>query len=453
MLDSRFPYSSILKSEPYLSSPYQYASSLSFHYIFWKVLQFIEFLNKIEPSSLRSQSRGGLIIKSLMLILLTSSLYCYTLSYFYQNLSLSPLIPISLSALIGLLFAIHGLSIQHDANHGSFSRSFLINSLFGFVDDMIGGSSLLWRHQHMLAHHLYPNDIEWDSDTFSNYPLFRFNPNTPIKPMHKYQFLYVFPLLSLIGIDYSLRDFLAFSNQKYVHISLHPLRFLDRFVFYLGKFLHFSIVLFIPIYYLSSFYYAFLFFYLPLELMGGFFLAALFAVSHNNTKCLFNMEKINNPSLSTNVRASSSKSNISSIYPIDADSPSESTTEPKFDSQLTHRSVNKDVSFPTNSSLSSPSILTTSSLSTPSPTCWAQSQILTSANWGTNNPFWLLISGGLNYQIEHHLFPSISHIHYPLISQITKQTCQEFNIPYNEYPTFRAIFLDFIRHLYRMGRN
>lgn len=45
-----------------------------------------------------------------------------------------------------------------------------------------------------------------------------------------------------------------------------------------------------------------------------------------------------------------------------------------------------------------------------------------------------MVTGGLNYQIEHHLFPQISHVHYPKLSLIVKQVCQEYNIPYIEYP-------------------
>ena len=51
---------------------------------------------------------------------------------------------------------------------------------------------------------------------------------------------------------------------------------------------------------------------------------------------------------------------------------------------------------------------------------------------------WLI--GGLNFQIEHHLFPRISHVHYPEISKIVKRACERFHIPYHEFPSiFKAI--------------
>ncbi|MEO6537709.1 MAG: acyl-CoA desaturase, partial [Ferruginibacter sp.] len=61
---------------------------------------------------------------------------------------------------------------------------------------------------------------------------------------------------------------------------------------------------------------------------------------------------------------------------------------------------------------------------------WAIHQIETTANFATKNKLISWLVGGLNFQIEHHLFPKISHIHYPEISKIIKKTCAEFNVKY-----------------------
>jgi len=60
--------------------------------------------------------------------------------------------------------------------------------------------------------------------------------------------------------------------------------------------------------------------------------------------------------------------------------------------------------------------------------------------------------GGLNFQVEHHLFPKISHIHYPAISKIVRDTCKEFNVKYIEYPTFFSAVAAHLRHLRELGR-
>jgi linoleoyl-CoA desaturase len=61
--------------------------------------------------------------------------------------------------------------------------------------------------------------------------------------------------------------------------------------------------------------------------------------------------------------------------------------------------------------------------------------------------------GGLNFQIEHHLFPKISHIHYPAISKIIRQACNEYNITYVEYPRMYQAVWSHVSFLKRMGKD
>lgn len=69
---------------------------------------------------------------------------------------------------------------------------------------------------------------------------------------------------------------------------------------------------------------------------------------------------------------------------------------------------------------------------------WALHQIMNTADFAPNNKLVSWFIGGLNYQIEHHLFPHVCHIHYPKIAQIVADTAAEFNIPYQVMPTFRS---------------
>lgn len=83
---------------------------------------------------------------------------------------------------------------------------------------------------------------------------------------------------------------------------------------------------------------------------------------------------------------------------------------------------------------------------------WAVHQLHTTVNFSTKSKFlnWLL--GGLNFQVEHHLFPSISHVHYPSLNKIVKETCAEFNVKYKEYPTFFQAVRSHFAHLKQVGR-
>ena len=56
-------------------------------------------------------------------------------------------------ATLGFFMALVGLAIQHDANHGGVSDKGWVNRVWGYTQDWIGGSALLWRHHHVLMHH------------------------------------------------------------------------------------------------------------------------------------------------------------------------------------------------------------------------------------------------------------------------------------------------------------
>jgi linoleoyl-CoA desaturase len=84
---------------------------------------------------------------------------------------------------------------------------------------------------------------------------------------------------------------------------------------------------------------------------------------------------------------------------------------------------------------------------------WAIHQVKTTANFASRNKIVTWMVGGLNYQIEHHLFPRISHIHYPAISKIVKETCENFDLRYNYFPTTRSAIASHFRFMKEMGQK
>ncbi|MDR4493292.1 MAG: fatty acid desaturase [Nitrospirales bacterium] len=78
---------------------------------------------------------------------------------------------------------------------------------------------------------------------------------------------------------------------------------------------------------------------------------------------------------------------------------------------------------------------------------WAIHQLATTVNFGRDNRLLTWFSGCLNYQIEHHLFPKVSHTHYPEMSLILKRTAQEFGLPYHDYPTYLSALKSHFRTL------
>ncbi len=84
---------------------------------------------------------------------------------------------------------------------------------------------------------------------------------------------------------------------------------------------------------------------------------------------------------------------------------------------------------------------------------WAVYQVLTTADFAPKNKIVSWFVGGLNYQIEHHLFPRVSHVHYPALSAIVRENCNKFNLPYNSYPTMSAAVASHIRLMMLMGKE
>lgn len=84
---------------------------------------------------------------------------------------------------------------------------------------------------------------------------------------------------------------------------------------------------------------------------------------------------------------------------------------------------------------------------------WAIHQMNTTADFSRNNPLITFYVGGLNYQIEHHLFQRVCHIHYPKIAPIVEQTAKEFGIPYIYNKTFLTAMLSHLRLLSKLGKK
>ncbi|KAL3159607.1 hypothetical protein ABBQ38_010018 [Trebouxia sp. C0009 RCD-2024] len=287
-------------------------------------------------------------------------------------------------ALLGLAGAWIGLTVQHCGNHGAMSTSPAVNKAMGLTDDLIGGSSLMWRYHHQVSHHIHCNDLELDEDVFSAFPFLRFDARMPRRWFHKYQHLYMWATFPLLQLVFQLGDWQGLAENQTKGTTLHGANNFEKATVVAGKLIHYSIIAVLPA----------LLHGLPAAALGtaaymatqGVVLAATFAVSHN----------------------------VEEAKPIAAGS------------------------------------ATTSSLQRPyADRDWGVQQVLTSANWGgrIGNFF----TGGLNLQIEHHLFPAISFVHYPAIARIVRDECEKRDIPYAHYDTLPSIVGRFSRYMQQVG--
>jgi linoleoyl-CoA desaturase len=84
---------------------------------------------------------------------------------------------------------------------------------------------------------------------------------------------------------------------------------------------------------------------------------------------------------------------------------------------------------------------------------WAVHQMRTTANFATKNKIVNWYVGGLNFQIEHHLFPKISHVHYPALSPIVERVSKQFGVPYHNIPSMLTAIGSHVRTMRKFGQE
>jgi fatty acid desaturase (delta-4 desaturase) len=263
------------------------------------------------------------------------------------------------SILLGFLMAMIGLCIQHDANHGAVSRRETINRLWGYTQDWIGGSSLLWKHHHVLLHHAYTNVIEHDPDITTD--ILRLHKDIRYKAHHSWQKIYIWFLFLFLPLNWhfaELRDLWKMNHMSHRISSFasdeQRIAIILRIAFYIRFYA-------LPLYRYPSFD---TLLHIGISLaVGGIYLGLNFIISHN-------FEGVNNNNATT---------------------------------------------------------------ATATADDWAISQVESSSTVGGR--VLGFFHGGLNYQIEHHLFPRISHVHYYKIKPIVQDWCKKNNIKYTYYNT------------------
>ena len=287
--------------------------------------------------------------------------------------------------LMGFGMAGIGLSVMHDANHGSCSKNKWVNKLLGSIIYLIGGNPLNWKIQHNVLHHSYTNIDGLDEDIDPGGVL-RFSPHKKWRPAFKYQHIYSWFLYGLMTLSWSsIRDFkqlYRFKRQGLVGNKKYPFnKAMTNLI--IGKISYFIFSLVIPLIMLDIPWYMVLLFFFIMHFITGFILSIIFQPAHVVP---------------------------SSEYPMP--------------------DANGDVY-----------------------SNWAIHQLFTTANFAPKSKLFSWYVGGLNFQIEHHLFPTICHVHYKKISEIVKKTTAEYGLPYHSVKTFGKAVWDHAILLKRLGQE
>jgi fatty acid desaturase (delta-4 desaturase) len=275
---------------------------------------------------------------------------------------------------MGVCGAWLGLTLNHAGNHGALTRTGALNAVYGFANDLIGGSSLVWRYHHQVSHHIFTNSATLDMDVFSSFPMLRLDPSQPRRWYHRWQHVYTPLMFPLLAVSVHMQDVAALRSGTIHGVQLSGASRAEYALAWIGKLAHFAFVLGAPLF-LHGACARVLLAFLCYASVGSFVLALLFIVSHN--------------------------------------------------------------------------VVPTKQGTVSQPGDWAAAQIAHSANWGGR--LGCFLTGGLNYQIEHHLFPAMASKHYPRAAVIVRDECRRAGIPYTHYPTLWQALLATLSCLRQLG--
>ncbi|KFE70320.1 fatty acid desaturase family protein [Hyalangium minutum] len=282
---------------------------------------------------------------------------------------------------LGLAMAGIGFSIQHDANHGSYSERKGVNRLLAWTLDAVGGSSYVWSWKHNIFHHSHPNVAGLDED-IDIQPLCRLAPSQKSHAPHRFQHAYIWVLYGLLPLKWhfidDFKDLLTgrVGRQKMPRPSGWKLTGVLG-----GKLLFYGWALVVPALFHPLWQVAVG--YLLTAFVLGLTLSTVFQLAH----CVKEAEFTELPE-------------ASHTFPRD----------------------------------------------------WAAHQVETTVDFARGNPVVSWYLGGLNFQVEHHLFPRVCHLHYPALSRIVEETCREHGVRYRANVSVGAALKSHVSWLKQMGR-
>ncbi len=287
------------------------------------------------------------------------------------------------SIIMGVGMAGIGMSVMHDAMHGSFSKKPWLNKLLGNSIYLIGGNTFNWKIQHNFLHHTYTNIQGLDEDIEPK-GMLRLSQHTPLKRIHRFQYIYAFFLYCLMTTFRMVNEFSQLIKYNRLGITAQqkssPRK--EIIILALTKATYLSIFIGLPLLFSEASWSLIFIGFLLTHVIASVIMSVVFQLAHVV----------------------------------------EEAQQPQPDTQGV---INAE---------------------------WTVHELATTVNFARSNWFVSWITGGLNYQIEHHLFPHICHVHYKALSPIVESTAKEFGLKYNANPTFRGAFNSHVRQLRALGK-
>jgi linoleoyl-CoA desaturase len=287
--------------------------------------------------------------------------------------------------IMGIGIAGTGMSVMHDANHGSYSKNPKVNKWMSKTMYLLGGFPVNWKYQHNTMHHGFTN-IDGHDEDIAPTGILRFSPHKPLRKIHKFQYWYAWFFYGLMTFSWvTYKDFKQLAGYKKENAKLNTTRSYDQLLIELliSKSLYYVLFLVAPLLFLSIPWYFTVLGFLLMHFVAGLILGVVFQAAHVVP---------------------------TSEYPL-----------PDIEGNLENG--------------------------------WAIHQLLTTSDFAPKNKLLSWYVGGLNFQVEHHLFPNISHVHYTKLSPLVQRTAQKYGLPYHVEKNFARAIHSHTKMLRILGRE
>jgi len=320
-----------------------------------------------------------MVLKTILLVTVYAGIYFLILFGGISNL----FILFFLWALLGFGQSVIGMSIMHDTVHGAYSNKRFVNLLLQVPIIAIGVEPLIWKIEHNVLHHTYPNVEGIDQDIHPRY-VFRFSAHQPRKWYHAYQHIYATFVYGLLIIEWiTVKDFVkVIKYQRMGFFTSYQQSISIALIILVKKLLFYGIFLFLPLYLLPFSPLLIVAMFLTMLVVAGISMTIVFQLAHVVAAAHFENDTSN----------------------------------------LAEKN-------------------------------WHVHQLETTCDFAHHNTGLSYLIGGLNYQIEHHLFPHMCHVHYPAIAIIVQETAAEFGVPYHYEASFWGAIKAHYGHLRTLGKR
>jgi acyl-lipid (8-3)-desaturase len=330
-----------------------------------------------------------MLMRCALLVLLLVGAHFASLYVYAQSGSYA--VACALQVVVGVCGALLSLMPVHEGSHFALTHRPWVWRLLGATHDFVNGASFYnWLHQHFLGHHPYTSLEDTDPDIYTGDPdARRIKPSQGYLSIYRFQHLYVPPLYGVLAAKFRVSDLaLLFVGKGGVPAAQQPKNGALRVN--PPESFHWACFLLGK---LTWFAYRWA---LPAYLLGWLPATVLLVVSDLCTSYY-----------------------LALVF------------------QVNH--VTRGLDWP---QVGEDGVVDMD---------WAHMQVVTTIDYAHDSPLTTFLSGGLNFQAVHHLFPHISQIYYPEIAPLIKAQCKKYHITYKYKPTFWAALVDHIGYLKDMG--